>query len=167
MFALAGITKKIMNEKNISFLFFPLFFSASINANAQGQNASEADIKASYCLGASKTLAESTDNSDPIISEFINLNNANFSRLHKYSIARLKSINSSAINEMLAAFTAGQEADKRAKLIIESCFKEVYPKDVSVDAVTTKKLQDCKIRKQGESEVRRLEQCFDLAFLPY
>jgi hypothetical protein len=155
-----------MNKKYLLY-FFPLFFSASINANAQGQYANEVDIKASYCLGASKPLAESTDKSDPLIAEVINLNNANYSRLQNFSFARVKSMNSAAINEISAAFTAGQEADKRSTLIIDACLKEVYSdKNISV-VKWTKNLKDCRIRKQGESEVRRLEQCFDLDFLPY
>ena len=159
---------QIMNKKIFHLYFFPLFFSASLNANAQGQYANETDIKASYCLGASKTFAESKDNSDPILAEFINLNNANYSRLQKFSTARVKSMNSNAINEMSVAFTAGQEANKRSTSITDACYIEVFPnKGIAIDEATTKKLKDCRIRKQGESEVRRLEQCFDLDFLPY
>ncbi len=157
-----------MNKKIFLLYFFPLFFSASLNANAQGQYASEVDIKAAYCLGATKPLTEITDQSDPTVAEFINLNNANHSRLQKFSIARIKSMNSAAINEMSAALESGQDAKQRSKIINDACFKEVYSdKNIGVDTVSTKKFQDCKIRKQGESEVRRLQQCHDLSFLPY
>jgi hypothetical protein len=157
-----------MNKKIYLLYFFPLFFSALVNANAQGQYANEVDLKASYCLGASMLFAESTDNSDPILAEFINLNNANYYRLQKFSTARVKSMNSNAINEMSVALTAGQEAKKRSTSINDACLKETFPnKGIAIDAATTKKLKDCRIRKQGESEVRRLEQCLHLDFLPY
>lgn len=157
-----------MNRTINLFYFLALLFTASINANAQGQYATEVDIKAAYCLGATQPYAESTDKADPRLTEFINLNNANFLRLKNFSTARAKSMNSDAINEMTVALTAGRDARQRSKLINDECFKEVYPnKDLAIDAITTKKLQECTARKQGESEGRRLAQCFDLNFLPY
>ena len=158
------------NNKNNRYLFYfsLCFFSASINALAQGQDATEVDIKASFCLGASKPFAESADNTEPTLAEFINLNNANYYRLQKFSLARVRSMNGNGINEMSVAFTAGQEANRRSVLINDACFKEVFHSEVvATDPVTTKNLKDCRVRKQGASEVRRLEQCFKLDFLPY
>jgi hypothetical protein len=158
-----------MNSKIKYLYFFPLFFVASINANAQSQYANEVDIKAAYCLGATQRFPESmVENLSPLAAEIFNLNNANHLRLQKFSIARAKSMNIAAIREMTAALTAGKEAYQRSVLISNACLNEVYPnKDAAWDTVTTKNLQDCAIRKQGKSEVQRLEQCKDLSFLPY
>jgi hypothetical protein len=159
------------NKFNFCYFLLPLILLISLNAKAQGQFASETDLKAGYCLSTIKAgsgaLPASLEKLDPLMIEFSNQMNAKFSSLQRYLMTRSQSMNPSAIRELSAAISSGEEAQNRTKSTIDACFKEVLSNNNPVTNTTVTKMQECRIRKQGETEVRRIENCMSLDFLPY
>jgi hypothetical protein len=159
-----------INKKLPRYYFF-IIFIISANVYGQGQFASETDLRAGYCLSTIKAgsgaIPESSEKLDPLIIEFSNQMNAKFSSLQRYLRTRSQSMNPNAVRELSAAISAGEEAHKRSKITNDACFKEILPNNSRVTNTTVKEMEDCRIRKQGETEIRRIENCISLDFLPY
>jgi hypothetical protein len=145
-----------------------LFISA--NAIAQGPFASEVDLKAGYCLATIRLgtgTAEEIAKAHPLLADFINKRNVQFSNLRRYLLLRSQSMNSDALQELTAAVSAGEEAQKRSASTIDACLNEVLRPSEPVTDATSRKMNECRIRKQGQAEIRRIENCHSLDFLPY
>jgi hypothetical protein len=159
------------NKFNFCCYLLPFILLFSLNAKAQGQFASETDLKAGYCLSTIKAgsgaLPESSEKLDPLMIEFSNQMNAKFSSLQRYLMTRSQSMNPNAVRELTAAISAGRDAHNRTTSTIDACFREVLPNNNPATNTTVTKMQECRIRKQGETEVRRIENCMSLDFLPY
>lgn len=156
-------------------LFSLLILVISANVTAQGHVSNEIDLKAGYCIAAVKagtgSIPADTGKLDPLLIEFIQQRNAQLSKLLTFLKARSQSMSLNTIIEFRAAVSAGEDAHKRDSAAFEACVNETITKsgrftDANMNAAV-KMVQDCRIRKLGESEVRRLEQCNSLDFLPY
>jgi hypothetical protein len=148
-----------------------LLFFISANAIAQGPFASEVDLKAGYCVATVRAgageITEEMRKHHPSLVELRNKRNVQLSNLRRYLLLRSQSMNSAALGELSAAMSAGEEAYKRFRSTIDSCLDEVLQPSEPVTDATARKLDACRVRKQGETELRRIENCFSLDFLPY
>lgn len=141
----------------------------ALTVNAQGQYASDSDLKAAFCLPYMNSVKErlkkiesETPTNDTTILNIREAGDIYDKKLRTYLAARTQSHNSEAKSEVMAAIKVGEQATSVYNKIAAACISQVKTNSISQ---YSKELENC--REKNGVKLLKLDICNNLDFLPY